>query len=246
MLIEGCAGGGGRFDCGMLYYTPQIWCSDNTDAVDRCRIQYGTSFGYPPVTMGAHVSAVPNHQTGRSVPFDTRAAVAMAGTFGYELDLTKLSGEEAAKVPEQIRQFRDEYEVTHYGDYYRLSDPCGGAGLGGSGMSYGGSVGGAAGGLSGAAGNGAGDLAAWMCVAQDRSRAVVTVVQLDVHGNPLAHYLRLKGFDASAHYVCEETGQEYAGSLLLHAGLRLPPLGIYDSMRFHFSRKSGDPCPEKQ
>ena len=90
-LIEGCSGGGGRFDMGMLYYTPQIWCSDNTDAIDRLHIQYGTSFAYPPSTMGAHVSAVPNEQTGRSVPLETRGTVAMSGTFGYEMDLGTLS-----------------------------------------------------------------------------------------------------------------------------------------------------------
>ena len=89
ILIEGCSGGGGRFDPGMLYYTPQIWCSDNTDAIDRLRIQYGTSFFYPVSCVGAHVSAVPNHQTGRSVSMETRAVTAMAGTFGYELDLSR-------------------------------------------------------------------------------------------------------------------------------------------------------------
>ena len=236
LLIEGCAGGGGRFDCGMLYYTPQIWCSDNTDAADRCLIQYGTSFGYPPVTMGAHVSAVPNHQTGRVTPFGTRAAVAMAGTFGYELDLTKLSAEEAAQVSEQMRQFQDEYEVTHYGDYYRLSDPCGAFGPGGSAMASGGagSFGGA--GIAGPGAGGAGDLAAWMCVAADKSRAVVTAVQLAVHGNPLPHYLRLKGLDESARYISEETGREYPGSLLLHAGLQLPPQGLYDAAKIHLRR----------
>ena len=101
----GCCGGGGRFDAGMLYYTPQIWCSDNTDAVDRIRIQYGTSFGYPVSAVGAHVSTVPNHQTGRSVSFKTRGVVAMAGTFGYELDLGKLLPEEKEEVKEQVRAY---------------------------------------------------------------------------------------------------------------------------------------------
>ena len=96
LLIEGCSGGGGRFDAGMMYYTPQIWCSDNTDAIDRLRIQYGTSFGYPVSVVGSHVSAVPNHQTGRKTPLHTRGVVAMSGTFGYELNLMKLSEEEKA------------------------------------------------------------------------------------------------------------------------------------------------------
>ena len=93
ILLEGCSGGGGRFDAGMLYYSPQIWCSDNTDALDRISIQYGTSFGYPVSAVGSHVSAVPNHQTGRITPFHTRGVIAMAGTFGYELDPKQLSEE---------------------------------------------------------------------------------------------------------------------------------------------------------
>ena len=123
IMIEGCSGGGGRFDAGMLYYTPQIWCSDNTDAVDRVRIQYGTSFFYPASAVGAHVSAVPNHQTGRRTSLHTRGVVAMAGTFGYELDPGKLSEEEKEEVREQVRQFRKYAPLIYHGDYYRLSDP---------------------------------------------------------------------------------------------------------------------------
>ena len=98
LLIEGCSGGGGRFDAGMLYYTPQIWCSDNTDAMDRIRIQYGTSFGYPISAVGSHISAVPNHQNGRVTPMETRGLAAMAGSFGLELDLDKITEEEKACV----------------------------------------------------------------------------------------------------------------------------------------------------
>ncbi len=123
ILFEGCSGGGGRFDAGMLYYTPQIWCSDNSDAIARLEIQYGTSFGYPVSTMGAHVSAVPNHQTGRTTPFSTRSCVAMAGTFGYELDVTKLSEEEKVKVRQQISRFKEYYDLIQYGEYYRLMAP---------------------------------------------------------------------------------------------------------------------------
>ena len=123
ILFEGCSGGGGRFDAGMLYYTPQIWCSDNSDAIARLEIQYGTSFGYPVSTMGAHVSAVPNHQTRRITPFSTRSCVAMAGTFGYELDVTKLSEEEKAKVRQQISKFKEYYDLIQYGEYYRLQAP---------------------------------------------------------------------------------------------------------------------------
>ena len=123
VLFEGCAGGGGRFDAGMLCYFPQIWCSDNTDAIERLTIQHGTSFGYPVSAMGAHVSACPNHQTGRTVPLWTRAVVAMSGTFGYELDLGRLSEEECDQVREQIKTFQRYYDVIQNGDYYRLSDP---------------------------------------------------------------------------------------------------------------------------
>ena len=123
LLLEGCSGGGGRFDAGMLYYAPQIWCSDNTDAINRLTIQYGTSFFYPAGTMGAHVSAVPNHQTGRVTPFTTRGHVALSGTFGYELDLNLVSAEEKQMVKEQLAEFDRYYELTHEGDYYRLAKP---------------------------------------------------------------------------------------------------------------------------
>ena len=123
LLIEGCCGGGGRFDAGMLYYTPQIWCSDNTDAVNRLSIQYGTSFGYPTSAMGAHVSAVPNHQTGRNTPMKTRAITAMAGTFGYELDITKMSEAELDEIRSEVGLFRELNELIRTGDYYRLSAP---------------------------------------------------------------------------------------------------------------------------
>lgn len=123
VLFEGCSGGGGRFDMGMMYYTPQIWCSDNTDAIDRLEIQYGTSLVYPISATGAHVSAIPNHQTGRETPLHTRGCVAMAGTFGYELDINKMSEEEKAEVKEQIQFFKEHYDVIQYGKYYRLTAP---------------------------------------------------------------------------------------------------------------------------
>lgn len=123
VLFEGCSGGGGRFDAGMLYYTPQIWCSDNTDAIARLSIQYGTSFGYPVSAMGAHVSAVPNHQTGRVTPLSTRGCVAMSGTFGYELDINKMTAEEKEDIKRQIEIFKNYYDLIQYGEYYRLSSP---------------------------------------------------------------------------------------------------------------------------
>ena len=123
ILFEGCSGGGGRFDAGMLYYHPQIWCSDNTDAIDRLEIQYGRSFGYPISAVGSHVSASPNHQTGRVTPFHTRGVVAMAGTFGYELDLSAITEEEKELVKKQVQQYIRLYDLINDGDYYRLTDP---------------------------------------------------------------------------------------------------------------------------
>lgn len=121
VLFEGCSGGGGRFDAAQLAYTPQIWCSDNTDPIARLTIQHGTSFGYPVASMGAHVSASPNHQTGRTTPIGTRATVAMAGTFGYELDPVKLTQQEKAEVRSQIARYHELEALIRTGDYYRLN-----------------------------------------------------------------------------------------------------------------------------
>lgn len=123
VLFEGCAGGGGRFDGGMLYYFPQIWTSDDTDALERTKIQWGTSMCYPASAMSCHVSACPNHQTGRTTPFETRGAVASLGTFGYELDLPKLSEKEKERVKGQIRDYKEIADLVLKGDLYRLSDP---------------------------------------------------------------------------------------------------------------------------
>ncbi len=192
IMIEGCSGGGGRFDAGMLYYTPQIWCSDNTDAVDRVRIQYGTSFFYPASTVGAHVSAVPNHQTGRRTSLHTRGVVAMAGTFGYELDPGKLSEEEKEEVREQVRQFRKYAPLIYHGDYYRLSDPFRDA------------------------------FGAWMFVSEDRSSALLSAVMLEIHGNMPVQYVRLKGLKPEAVYEDARSHQCYLGAALMNAGLPLP------------------------
>ncbi|WP_067559694.1 alpha-galactosidase [Faecalibaculum rodentium] len=123
VLFEGCSGGGGRFDAGMLYYTPQIWCSDDTDPHERTLIQYGTSFFYPPDTVGSHVSASPNHQTGRRTSLDTRAAAAMPGTFGYELDPETLDDLEREEIRGMNQLYRDLQPLIFHGRYYRLTNP---------------------------------------------------------------------------------------------------------------------------
>ncbi len=174
LLIESCSGGGGRFDAGMLYYTPQIWCSDDTDAIERLSIQYGTSFGYPVSAVGAHVSGCPNAQTGRSVPLNTRATVAMAGTFGYELDLTRLTDEEKEEVRAQIKEYKENYDLIQKGDYYRLTDPETG-----------------------------GQYQAWEFVQEDRARALVCAVALRANPNGPASVVRLKGLDSEGIYEVE-------------------------------------------
>ncbi len=192
MLIEGCSGGGGRFDAGMMYYTPQIWCSDNTDAVDRLRIQYGTSFLYPVSVVGSHVSAVPNHQTGRSVSLHTRGVVAMAGTFGYELDLGELTEEEKEELKAQVKKYKEYAKLIRNGRYYRLSDPFRDA--------YG----------------------AWQFVSENGDKALLNVVMLEVHGNMAVNYVKLKGLKRDAVYEETATGKTYYGSALMEAGLPMP------------------------
>ena len=192
ILIEGCSGGGGRFDAGMLYYTPQIWCSDNTDALDRLQIQYGTSFFYPACTMASHVSAVPNHQTGRTISLQTRGVVAMAGMFGYELDTRKLNEEEKEEVKEQIRQYKKHQELIQNGNYYRLSNPF------------------------------CDTYAAWSFVSKNREQVLLNAVILENHGNMPVSYVKLKGLIEDAVYEDIQTGKCYYGSVLMHAGIPLP------------------------
>lgn len=172
MLIEGCSGGGGRFDAGMLYYTPQIWCSDDTDAIERLSIQYGTSFGYPVSTMGSHVSKCPNEQTGRMTPFDTRGTVAMSGTFGYELDPVEMTEEEKSAVKLQIQEFKKYYDLIQYGKYYRLTAP-----------------------------DRAGSWHSWQFAAEDGSEALLFAVSLQIHPNGPGCWCRLKGLKKNSLYM---------------------------------------------
>ena len=123
ILFESCSGGGGRFDAGMLYYMPQTWTSDDTDAVQRQGIQYGTSFAYPASAMGAHVSAVPNHQTGRITSMKLRGDVALGGNFGYELDLSKLDEADTEVVRRQVELVKRVRKLTQTGVFTRLLSP---------------------------------------------------------------------------------------------------------------------------
>lgn len=191
LLIEGCSGGGGRFDAGMMYYTPQIWCSDNTDAVDRTKIQYGSSFFYPISTVGSHVSAVPNHQTGRVTSLETRGTVAMAGTFGYELNPALLSEKEREEIKQQIVNYKKYAEMIQKGRYYRLSNPF------------------------------EDDIAAWQFVSQDETTVLLNIVMLEIHGNMYVNYVYPRGLKDDEIYVDQATGKKYYGAALMSAGLPL-------------------------
>lgn len=170
ILFESCASGGARFDAGMLYYAPQAWCSDNTDAVDRLRIQTGTSYGYPISSIGSHVSAVPNQQTGRNTTIDFRANVAYFGTFGYELDLNEITDEEFDEVKKQIEFMKKYRELIQYGDFYRLRSPF------------------------------ENDLSAWMVVSEDRTQAIVGCYTLRSNVNTMTARVKLKGLSPDIMY----------------------------------------------
>lgn len=170
ILFESCAGGGGRFDPGILYYAPQGWTSDDTDAVERLKIQYGTSMVYPQSSMGAHVSAVPNHQTGRITNIDTRASVAYYGAFGYELDPRKLTDEEKEAVKRQIAYYKQHRELFQYGELFRISSPF------------------------------ESNVTAWAAVSRDKSKALVGVWQVLNRPNQPLKRIRLAGLDPSRTY----------------------------------------------
>ena len=206
ILLENCSGGGARFDPGMLYYSPQIWCSDDTDAIERLSIQEGTELIYPLSTMGAHVSDCPNHTVGRSTPFMTRAHAALAGTFGYELDITKISEEERAMIPEQVSMYHKYNDLVREGDYYRVA-------------SY--------------RENGLYDC--WMVVAKDKSEALVTYVQVLGRPNMHSRKIKLLGLYAAADYRLDGTDEVYGGDLLMNAGMLVEDMrGDYMSRLYHF------------
>lgn len=176
VLFESCASGGGRFDPGILYYAPQGWTSDDTDAIERVKIQYGTSMCYPISSMGSHVSVVPNHQTRRETPLKTRANAAYFGTFGYELDLNKLTAEEIEEVKEQVKFMKAYREVIQYGTFYRLASPfddeeCG-----------------------------------WMVVSDDKKTAIVAWFRTLYTPNKCFTRMKLHGLDPDAIYSCNVLG----------------------------------------
>jgi len=209
ILLENCSSGGARFDPGMLYFSPQIWTSDNTDAVARLKIQAGTALMYPLSAIDANISIVPNHQTGRVTPFATRADVAMCGTFGYQLDITKLTDEELAVIPRQVDAYHRLNPLITTGDYYRLHDLFT-----------------------------ADSWDAWMVVAKDRSEALVTYVRILAQGGDgISSRIRLKGLEPDALYRIEGSGDTVSGQLLMSAGLQVDlPRGDYVTSVIHLIR----------
>lgn len=192
VLFESCASGGARFDPGMLYYAPQAWCSDDTDAVERIGIQYGTSYCYPVSSMGAHVSVVPNHQVLRETPLETRFNIAMFGAFGYELDITRMPEEEFEEVKKQVAFVKEYRKLIHTGTYYRLADPF------------------------------ATNEGAWMVVSEDQKEAIVMYSRTLIHPNSAVKRLKLKGLNPELEYGIEAPRRKEVsrfGDELMYAGL---------------------------
>ncbi|ENY97227.1 hypothetical protein HMPREF1093_02240 [Hungatella hathewayi 12489931] len=203
ILFEGCSGGGGRFDPAILYYSPQIWCSDDTDGIERLEIQYGTSFFYPISAVGSHVSAIPNHQTGRRTQLATRGVVAMAGSFGYEMDLNLLTEDEKEAVKAQVEDYKKYYDLIHNGDYYRLASPQGDSGF-----------------------------TAWQFVSGDKTRTLLNLVITHVRANAPDLWFKLRGLDPEKRYRLEEDGRIYSGSALMNAGISIPMImGDYPAVQ---------------
>ncbi|MCM1523954.1 MAG: alpha-galactosidase [Ruminococcus sp.] len=208
ILLENCSGGGARFDPGMLYYSPQIWTSDDTDAIERLKIQHGTSICYPASAMGAHVSDCPNHTVGRSTPFSTRGNVAMVGTFGYELDVTRISEADRNEIPGQIAQFKKYNPLVRTGDQYRIGNVFE---------------------------DNMWD--AWMFVAKDKSEAVFTFVQVLGRPNYRSRRVKLKGLAPEKKYKNHETGEIHTGAALMNCGINVALSGDFVSKVLYFTEE---------
>ena len=195
VLFESCSSGGGRFDLGMMYYAPQAWTSDDTDPIERLKIQHGTSYGYSLSMMSAHVSASPNEQSGRRTNLDTRAAVAYFGVFGYELDVTTLEAAEAEKVKEQIDFYKKYREVFQYGNFFRIRSPF------------------------------EDDVVDWQVVSSDKSTAILLHTSLISHLNPGYSVVKFCGLDEDKRYTIAGTDEEFFGDELMNAGVKIVPEG---------------------
>lgn len=207
ILFESCSSGGGRFDAGMLYYMPQTWCSDNTDAVCRMKIQYATSLTYPPITIGAHVSEIPNQQTGRYTPLLTRGHAAMSANLGYELDLTKLSQNEFEEIKKQISLYKEIRNTIQFGKFYRIENPF------------------------------FSNTAQWNFVSQDKTQAVAFFFEILSQPAAPIKIMKLKGLDPCGIYRDVSTGKEYGGDELMYSGISIPlEKKDFRSICFRFSK----------
>ena len=204
ILFEGCSGGGGRFDAAMLHYYPQYWVSDNNNPIDRLKLHYGTSFVYPTCTMGAHIS-----DSGRFVPLETKAVVAMCGTFGYELDATHLTEKEQKICMEQSRLFRKYYHITFKGDFYRLTNPFE-----------------------------MGNMTAWQHVTKDKRESLVSVVVTNLTCNGPQEYVKPKGLEPSARYSINGSEETRSGAALMNAGIPINrEVPEYSAFQFYLVRE---------
>jgi alpha-galactosidase len=206
VLFESCSGGGGRFDPGILYYMPQTWTSDNTDAISRLKIQYGTSLVYPIVSMGSHVSAVPNHQVDRITSLDIRGDVAMSGNLGYELDLTKLPASEKDVVKKQVETYKEIRGLVQFGHFYRLFSPF------------------------------EGNETAWLFTNDDQSEALVFYFSVLAEPAAPLKLLKVTGIDPNRQYQLVGTDQVFGGDELMYVGLSIPVelRGDFQSCSWHF------------
>ena len=208
VLFESCSGGGGRFDPGMLYYMPQTWTSDNTDAIERLKIQFGTSLVYPSASIGCHVSAVPNHQVNRITPIETRGVVAMSGNFGYELDITKLTSEEKEMIKEQVNIYKQIRNTVQFGKFYRLLSPF------------------------------EGNETAWMFISDDKKEIIVSFVRTLSIPNCKLKSLKLVGVDENAKYEIQDENIIVFGDELINIGLNIPEMtGDYVSKMWILKKK---------
>jgi alpha-galactosidase len=210
ILLENCSGGGARFDPGMLYYSPQIWASDDTDAIERLKIQHGTSMVYPVSAMGAHVSDCPNHTVGRVTPFETRGLVALSGTFGYELDVTRIPQEDRDMIPKQVEMYHKYNDLVRTGDLYRIGNVF-------ENPEY--------------------DCVEY--VSKDKAEVLAIYVQVQGRPNYHSRRIRLKGLQKDAFYRNEETNEIYSGAALMNGGVLIKGLwGDFKGKLLHFIRQS--------
>lgn len=206
ILFEGCASGGGRMDPGLLHYMPQFWTSDNTDAVERLKIQYGTSMVYPTTVMSAHVSECPNHQCERVTPLKMRGDVAMSTNFGYELDVTDMTDEEKQEVRQQVKWYKEHRKLIQFGNFYRLISPF------------------------------EENYTAWMITDYEKEECLLYFYQTLCRANIGAKNVKLTGLVPDALYVDQETGKQYYGDVLMNMGLFVPNLKDFGSKVIHFKK----------